>query len=1263
MSFSFRKFWQHLKAHPRQGVVLCVGIIAIVAIWPAGAHAQALSALGNGVVSIVSWFLTIILNVLGSLLIKFIDILVWIAQYNDFINAPAVQTGWAVTRDVANMFFIVALLLISIGTVFQIQEYRYTSMLRKLIMMAILINFSKTIAAFFIDLSQVVMLTFVNAFKDMAAGNLTKGFGIDKIVSFSQDISAQGGDINPLSVLGSVFVAVVMLFIALVVVGIFVVLLAQRIVMLWIYIVLAPTAYMVAVLPGSLGSWWGSWWRDFSNQLIKGPVIAFFLWLALTVISFSNTTILPDVQIKDTIASQQTGAQDKPVFAGAATTTASIINYIVAVGMLVAGLQQATKAGGVAGNVAGKWMGNINRLGAAGAMAPFNIAKKLGGFAGGRAADLVKPTAYRVGEGALGLASKMNFLGIQGAARKQQAVLRQQRMKSEDKDAASAKFLEGQGERDILLGNPATLSGRGYQKAAMENAMKTHGLAGYSNEEKMQILSAYEAHIGYSKKPKVGGEPGEFTESAIDSDGLKGRKDLFKKSPGLLAVRASSSTGDERTFYENKLRDQIKSMSFADFNDMQKSDWDDPVMKSVGLPVLDERLRNDKYKSKFDSDVNQSMQEAIDNARGGATRGSRYTDDEVLAQEDIDHQRQQRTEALRTQHGEEFEKSAEYIADPSKYYSKQQYQQNARQQQRVLDRLAAGKAGASEITSLGKFNSGKSNTLAVSEGLLNQAGVKATAGGYTRNPESIKRIAGVLNQQIQGDVDSIESELAELTQQEKQLQTPAGKLLDASGRPMTPAQADPEKLKDIEAQRAALQTRKNTLRATQARLQDPSKLEDITFINADRSGGAARNILAEEAMHKQLDAMDDDGSIRAAMKSQFTPEEFQEIVADQRNRSDNAGMSEDRAFDEYLAKGLVNQGRWADTSPDAVKLKSGLALALKAKAEAKGVDLKLTAKDEAALEDVVVPPAAGAGRKLRADAGEAWQGVKNFVGAPLQRRREDEKVRDEQRERILQSQKVMDTSVKKDEFQAAQQEQAKAEQEYANIRKQKDAKLKSLQDNYAKNEAAYNDRTKSKAERDNAYTLMGAYRNDIAKEQAELEPTRAKAEAARKNTAEKQAALQQAVATKEESTQSQRTVKTSTRAAGRTRGTGDIIEEPDVTAANVTNITNVTQNIQQVFKSAPPEIRGKLTGITADVLDSALKNSIVWRGLMSYIKNNAAEIQKSEKLSDLGRSEIQKHIGSMEKHVRDGNAEEFKSEFGSLQNMFSGTGGGSDENI
>jgi hypothetical protein len=118
----------------------------------------------------ISKLLYEVVSLLGRLLVEVIQILVVIAQYNDFIKATAVVKGWVIVRDICNMFFIAVLLVIAFGTILHWETYRYNKLLGRLILMAFLINFSKFICGFFIDIFQVMMMTFVNAFAGVAAG-------------------------------------------------------------------------------------------------------------------------------------------------------------------------------------------------------------------------------------------------------------------------------------------------------------------------------------------------------------------------------------------------------------------------------------------------------------------------------------------------------------------------------------------------------------------------------------------------------------------------------------------------------------------------------------------------------------------------------------------------------------------------------------------------------------------------------------------------------------------------------------------------------------------------------------------------------------------------------------------------------------------------------------------------------------------------------------------------------------------------------------
>ena len=129
---------------------------------------------GSGVTDIGGWFVAIIGNfllgiigLLTSLLLFLIDWVASLFQYNNFLHSQAVLIGWPLVRDLCNMFFVVIMLIVAFSTILKVSRYHYKDILWKLLIMAILINFSKTILGFIIDFGQVIMLAFVNGFKEL----------------------------------------------------------------------------------------------------------------------------------------------------------------------------------------------------------------------------------------------------------------------------------------------------------------------------------------------------------------------------------------------------------------------------------------------------------------------------------------------------------------------------------------------------------------------------------------------------------------------------------------------------------------------------------------------------------------------------------------------------------------------------------------------------------------------------------------------------------------------------------------------------------------------------------------------------------------------------------------------------------------------------------------------------------------------------------------------------------------------------------------
>jgi len=100
-------------------VVLALAIGSIIVLAPIGAKADTATALTN----VVAFILNIFVDIIGSIISLILPVLINIAQFNDFTTASAVTTGWVLIRDVCNMFFIVILLVISVGTILNIESY------------------------------------------------------------------------------------------------------------------------------------------------------------------------------------------------------------------------------------------------------------------------------------------------------------------------------------------------------------------------------------------------------------------------------------------------------------------------------------------------------------------------------------------------------------------------------------------------------------------------------------------------------------------------------------------------------------------------------------------------------------------------------------------------------------------------------------------------------------------------------------------------------------------------------------------------------------------------------------------------------------------------------------------------------------------------------------------------------------------------------------------------------------------------------------
>jgi len=253
-----------------------VPIVLIVLVVPLTANALFHQDFGLQLISgILNW----VLRGMSAAFALLMGIFVLVAQWDmtsffghDTGIGQSVDTVWRLVRDMSNLFFIIVLMVIAFATMLKLENYKWQRLLPKLLAMAILINFSKTISLIVLDLGQVIMMTFTNAVKDVAVDNLVHGLSISKIYAMGE-----GGVNNRLTALAAQGAMAAMLTVATFVMFAIAILLIARIVIIWLLVALSPVAYLANILDITK-RYSTKWWSFYLKNVFLGPFLMFFMW-------------------------------------------------------------------------------------------------------------------------------------------------------------------------------------------------------------------------------------------------------------------------------------------------------------------------------------------------------------------------------------------------------------------------------------------------------------------------------------------------------------------------------------------------------------------------------------------------------------------------------------------------------------------------------------------------------------------------------------------------------------------------------------------------------------------------------------------------------------------------------------------------------------------------------------------------------------------------------------------------------------------------
>lgn len=251
----------------------------------AGAAGTAASLAISG----IFYVLFIVIGQATAVIVKLFSISVYVRAYSDI---PVITGTWTIFRDFCNMLFIVALIWMAFATMFDAGKMKFSDNIWKLVIVAVLINFSLAIGGLVVDASQVVTNVFLNTI-----GN--PGERIGQYLNPSLFITDETGRPNPelLKSLDITLASGFTLIAAVILSGMFMfsMLVATlfsifRIFFIWGLLIVSPLAWISYIFPGTR-QYFKMWWDNFLGWNLYLPVYLFFLYIGLVFLSQRDTII------------------------------------------------------------------------------------------------------------------------------------------------------------------------------------------------------------------------------------------------------------------------------------------------------------------------------------------------------------------------------------------------------------------------------------------------------------------------------------------------------------------------------------------------------------------------------------------------------------------------------------------------------------------------------------------------------------------------------------------------------------------------------------------------------------------------------------------------------------------------------------------------------------------------------------------------------------------------------------------------------------
>ncbi len=313
--------------------------------------------LGASILIIFVMVFAAILGLVGGILNWVM--LITVFQYSTYFgNSEGMLVAWSVLRDLGNIILLFGFIFIGLQTILNIGHFSVSKALPRLVIFAILINFSLFVSEAVVDVSNVFASTIYTQAEQVnctdnknmeecsnngIAGRIMKESGFAGIFSVDSAFKEAWGSPNGVDMFFLYFCLIILVLVMIVVFIAAIILFIIRAVVLMLLLVTSPIGFVGMAIP-QLEEFSSMWWKKLISNAIFAPVFLLMLLVGLKIMDGASG-IFNAGGASLTVALMQ----------GSTGTGGIFILYSLIIGFMVAALMSAKSLGAVGGSfVVGK---------------------------------------------------------------------------------------------------------------------------------------------------------------------------------------------------------------------------------------------------------------------------------------------------------------------------------------------------------------------------------------------------------------------------------------------------------------------------------------------------------------------------------------------------------------------------------------------------------------------------------------------------------------------------------------------------------------------------------------------------------------------------------------------------------------------------------------------------------------------------------------------------------------------------------------------